>query len=92
MKLRALPQSFWQQPNQPTTVSPGALYPVLPPLTVPREASSEPAAAVARESHEETAHEQLLVSPANTELLFSLFRGVEPDHEPPRPPVVRRGR
>jgi len=33
MKLRALPQSFWQQPNHPNSLSPGVVYPVLPPLS-----------------------------------------------------------
>jgi len=33
MKLRALPQSFWQQPNNTNSLSPGAVYPVLPPLS-----------------------------------------------------------
>jgi hypothetical protein len=33
MKLRALPQSFWQQPNHPNSLSPGTVYPVLPPLS-----------------------------------------------------------
>jgi hypothetical protein len=33
MKLRALPQSFWQQPNHTNCLSPGAVYPVLPPLS-----------------------------------------------------------
>lgn len=33
MKLRALPQSFWQQPNHTNSLSPGAVYPVLPPLS-----------------------------------------------------------
>ena len=32
MRLRALPQSFWQQPNVPQNVSPATAYPVLPPL------------------------------------------------------------
>jgi hypothetical protein len=32
MRLRALPQSFWQQPNHTNCLSPGAVYPVLPPL------------------------------------------------------------
>ncbi|ESO90458.1 hypothetical protein LOTGIDRAFT_123177 [Lottia gigantea] len=34
MKLRALPQSFWQQPNQPHQVSPGNIFRVLPPLSI----------------------------------------------------------
>ncbi|XP_076451784.1 uncharacterized protein LOC143287572 [Babylonia areolata] len=32
MKLRALPQSFWQQPNVTQQVSPATMFPVLPPL------------------------------------------------------------
>ncbi|RUS73953.1 hypothetical protein EGW08_018291, partial [Elysia chlorotica] len=32
MKLRALPQSFWQQPNVAHQVSPATLFPILPPL------------------------------------------------------------
>ncbi|KAF4519958.1 hypothetical protein B566_EDAN005457 [Ephemera danica] len=84
MKLRALPQSFWQQPNQPTSMSPA--FPVLPPLFV--QPRGEPGG---RDGPEETAHEPLLLSPANTELLFSLFRSVEQD-EGPQPPVIRRGR
>ena len=32
MKLRALPQSFWQQPNAVNSASPGTMYAVLPPL------------------------------------------------------------
>ena len=32
MKLRALPQSFWQQPNNANPLSPGAFYSTLPPL------------------------------------------------------------
>lgn len=33
MKLRALPQSFWKQPNNPPTLSPGNLFSSLPPLS-----------------------------------------------------------
>lgn len=32
MRMRALPQSFWQQPNRPHNVSPATIYAVLPPL------------------------------------------------------------
>jgi hypothetical protein len=32
MRMRSLPQSFWQQPNLPQSVSPATVYPVLPPL------------------------------------------------------------
>ncbi|XP_078695954.1 uncharacterized protein LOC144924524 isoform X1 [Branchiostoma floridae x Branchiostoma belcheri] len=40
MRLRALPQSFWQQPNNMNNNSPGSLYPVLPPV-VNKEVSDE---------------------------------------------------
>jgi hypothetical protein len=32
MRMRALPQSIWQEPNVPHNVSPATVYPVLPPL------------------------------------------------------------
>ena len=32
MRYRALPQSFFQQPNKPQNIEPTANYPVLPPL------------------------------------------------------------
>ena len=32
MRMRALPQSMWQEPNIPHNVSPATVYPVLPPL------------------------------------------------------------
>jgi len=32
MRMRALPQSMWQEPNVPHNVSPATVYPVLPPL------------------------------------------------------------
>jgi len=32
MRMRALPQSIWQEPNIPHNVSPATVYPVLPPL------------------------------------------------------------
>lgn len=32
MKMRAFPQSFWQQPNVAHNVSPAQNYPLLPPL------------------------------------------------------------
>lgn len=33
MRLRALPQSFWKQPNNPASLSPGNLFSSLPPLS-----------------------------------------------------------
>ncbi|KAJ9575727.1 hypothetical protein L9F63_007373, partial [Diploptera punctata] len=91
MKLRALPQSFWQQPNHTNCLSPGAIYPILPPLSSLGAAKDdvENVAAGMRStaSPEEGRRE---VSVANTDLLFSLFRGIE--DEQPKVTVVRRGR
>lgn len=43
MKLRALPQSFWQQPNSVNTMSPGNMYlPVLPPLCKSEHSNVDP--------------------------------------------------
>ena len=33
MRLRALPQSFWKQPNNPPALSPGNIFSSLPPLS-----------------------------------------------------------
>ena len=33
MRLRALPQSFWKQPNIPPALSPGNIFSSLPPLS-----------------------------------------------------------
>ncbi|XP_046389536.1 uncharacterized protein LOC124158467 [Ischnura elegans] len=108
MKMRALPQSFWQQPNLAPTSAPGGSVCALPPLPLPillEKHCQEPAAkggvaeSVSREREE-------VVSAANTDLLFSLFRGVEraegqarfgtddqgPREAPKRPPPPRRGR
>ncbi|CAB3371526.1 Hypothetical predicted protein [Cloeon dipterum] len=78
MKLRALPHSFWIQPNKPANVSPGSVYPVLPPLTREPDSSDQ-------------RPEMSIVTPANTDLLFSLFKGVEQELAS-IPPLVRRGR
>ncbi|XP_021913908.1 uncharacterized protein LOC110827008 isoform X1 [Zootermopsis nevadensis] len=94
MKLRALPQSFWQQPNNTNSLSPGAVYPVLPPLSSFGAAKDdvESVAAGVRSTSppEDGLHPLREVSVANTDLLFSLFRGIE--EEQPRVTVVRRGR
>lgn len=43
MKLRALPQSFWQQPNSVNTMPPGNMYlPVLPPLFKSEHSNVDP--------------------------------------------------
>jgi hypothetical protein len=76
MKLRALPHSFWVQPNKPANVSPGSVYPVLPPLTRDNDTSDR-------------RPEMSIVTPANTDLLFSLFKGVEQEVVE-APPLQRR--
>ena len=98
MKMRALPQSFWQQPNQANPLPPGSVYSTLPPLPGQEtglldQATPPPALSdVAGESAE-----NVLVgrgtTAANTDLLFSLFNNVENDVEKKkRIQVVRRGR
>lgn len=41
MRLRALPQSFWQQPNTVNPASPGSMYSVLPPLCKMEQTNSD---------------------------------------------------
>ena len=80
MKMRALPQSFWQQPNNANPLSPGAVYSRLPPLPgqapgheedlldhVPnlQEVAGEEAEQMMRGGEHR-------VTEANTDLLFSL--------------------
>jgi hypothetical protein len=87
MKMRALPQSFWLQPNQANPLPPGSVYSTLPPLPG-QEAEPEPAREI-----------RGTVSEANTDLLFSLFNSVEAEEEgggeggtKRRIHLVRRGR
>ncbi|KAH9495117.1 hypothetical protein Btru_018210 [Bulinus truncatus] len=83
MKLRALPQSFWQQPNVAHQVSPSTLFPVLPPLpsretedtlmeirpvTPPDENLKKPHPAPERK-----------INVTNTDLLLKLFEGIGED-------------
>lgn len=80
MKLRALPQSFWQQPNVPQQVSPATNFRVLPPLcnrdteedmtdvrpvTPPHDGDAEKRMAPERK-----------ITVANTDLLFKLFENI----------------
>jgi len=100
MKLRSLPQSFWQQPNVENPLSPGAVYSTLPPLPG-QGASGEwadhvpPLAEVAGEDAEATLDHrrtERTVTSANTDLLFSLFNGVEEEEAQRKIHLVRRGR
>ena len=84
MRLRALPPSFWQQPNQPNPL-PGSMY--LPPLFKSDFDGIEGIADVnfvdeARillglDTNTSTNTREVKISPANTELLFKLFENVE---------------
>lgn len=73
MKLRALPQSFWQQPNLTGTSPPSAYEPL--PLQPPEEQPTN-----------------LEISPADTDLLFSLFNTLPSTPQPGFRPTARRGR
>lgn len=78
MRLRALPPSFWQQPNQ-SNISPGTMY--LPPLFKNDNESSETNSDIEyKTSFEQTAMgtKDVKISPANTDLLFKLFENIEP--------------
>ena len=55
MKLRALPQSFWQQPNLANPLSPGAVYSRLPPL--PGQTAAEDTADLLAADHVPPLHE-----------------------------------
>jgi len=103
MKLRALPQSFWQQPNNANPLSPGAVFSRLPPL--PGQTVHEgdlldhvpPVTDVAGDGAEELLEakqgkSEHRVSEANTDLLFSLFNGIEEDDSQKKIQLVRRGR
>ena len=99
--MRALPQSFWQQPNNANPLSPGAVYSRLPPL--PGQAGHEddlldhvaPLTEVAGDEAEQmldSRKSEQRVSEANTDLLFSLFNGVEEEDTQRKIHLVRRGR
>ncbi|KAJ1526631.1 hypothetical protein ONE63_008217 [Megalurothrips usitatus] len=82
MKLRALPASFWEQPNLNKGPSPGAIFSALPPLCkdecMEAAARGTPRQAAGAAEATSTCSPKVSHSPANTELLFSLFHSVEP--------------
>lgn len=97
MKLRALPQSFWQQPNHANPLPPGSVYSTLPPLpgqeTDLLDSHVPSLADVAGDQAEEMLRERSsCMSSANTDLLFSLFNGIENEGEKKKIQLVRRGR
>ncbi|GFN75878.1 hypothetical protein PoB_000238400 [Plakobranchus ocellatus] len=105
MKLRALPQSFWQQPNVAQQVSPATLFPILPPL--PNKDNEESLMDVRpvtppeeREASKKIHPPERKLTVANTDLLFKLFDVVADDkkasmhktrqqNKPPRKPVPK---
>lgn len=94
MRLRALPQSFWQQPNVPHTVSPGTAYPILPPLctkddeegvdelrpVTPTDESESRDRDRTRDQKPPRLPERK-ITVANTDLLFKLFEGIESERK-----------
>ncbi|XP_012944291.1 uncharacterized protein DDB_G0271670 [Aplysia californica] len=80
MKLRALPQSFWQQPNVAHQVSPATLFPILPPLSQKESEEIMDVRPVTppedRDSSKKAPPPERKLTVANTDLLFKLFDGV----------------
>lgn len=93
MKLRALPQSFWQQPDETSGVSPALS--VLPPLF--KHDTQDDITAVRPLTPPEASGERRPRSPdrivrvKNTDLLMRLFDEVDPERRP-MAPIVKRGR
>ncbi|KAF0296047.1 hypothetical protein FJT64_006511 [Amphibalanus amphitrite] len=90
MKLRALPQSFWQQPNTNITAPSSA---ALPPLVTTARDSQDlsdvrPITPPDRSDRERTRS----LTVGNTDLLFSLFDGVDRSVQRRRVAIVKRGR
>ena len=81
MRLRALPPSFWQQPNVQPNVAPSAMY--LPPLF--KNVDMDSAVHFGdgdieygnQKSNAATNQREVRISPANTDLLFKLFEQVD---------------
>ncbi len=76
MRLRALPQSFWQQPNQQQNINPSSMC--LPPLNKYDFDNniSEIDSQLTNDTYkfESTLKtREVRISPANTDLLFKLF-------------------
>ena len=106
MKQRALPQSFWQEPNVTHLQAPaGGGGRGLPPLCdvtdddVPSSHSSLTSLQQSSDSKRDlnrmgsfSSGGTVTVTAANTDLLFSLFNSVEEEEEQRRIHIVRRGR
>ncbi|CAL1545909.1 unnamed protein product [Lymnaea stagnalis] len=89
MKLRALPQSFWQQPNIAHQVSPSTLFPVLPPLAYKESEEAMMDVRPVTPPDERDAFKKTPAAPerklivANTDLLMKLFEGVSEEKTKP---------
>ena len=107
MKQRALPQSFWQEPNVTNPQAPGAVCSTLPPLELNSDlvdsltliddanlgvVPSLSASATSLQSDVIRKPPERMITAANTDLLFSLFNSVEEEEEQRRIHIVRRGR
>ena len=93
MKMRALPQSFWQQPNQANPLPPGSVFSTLPPLPGQEAELGAPTPAEIAGEEAEAVLKERKVSAANTDLLFSLFNTVETELDTKKKiHLVRRGR
>ncbi|KAL7639131.1 UNVERIFIED_CONTAM: hypothetical protein RMT77_010665 [Armadillidium vulgare] len=96
MKLRALPLSFWTQPNK-NNLPPSSS--VLPPLTIGKDISEiieiPPTSPPGEKDHKtERGGErqtERIIKVGNTDLLLRLFDSVEKDPKK-KPQVIRRGR
>ena len=93
MKMRALPQSFWQQPNLENPLPPGSVFSTLPPLPGQDVELDYPSVAEVAGDQAEDILKERRVTAANTDLLFSLFNNVESDLDNRKKiQIVRRGR
>ena len=103
MKLRALPSTFWKEPQSNSTSSlAGSNYSILPPLfSAEANHSNEEVIDVRPVTPEEKGHSPrhsprhkkkwIMTSPPDTELLFSLFDHLAENKVDERL-IVRRGR
>ncbi|GAB6019269.1 hypothetical protein CHUAL_000869 [Chamberlinius hualienensis] len=93
MKLRALPQSFWQQPNATIDISPGQIYAKLPPLLSKevsddiRSPSSSSIEAKSETKAQSSAKSFLRVT--DTDWIFQLFDVLDNNS---KTPSTKRGR
>ncbi|XP_055863424.1 serine/threonine-protein kinase phg2-like [Biomphalaria glabrata] len=96
MKLRALPQSFWQQPNVAHQVSPSTLFPVLPPLQnretedtlMDERPITPPEEKDTTRKTSQIPERKLTV--ANTDLLFKLFECISEEKTKTQPVTKTR--